>query len=119
MIVYPGTHKFGYLGDVGEISSKITGKFFNYCPDLNIGDILVMHSSLWHESKKNINKTDRIYLEIHIQELDEPSTKFKISGRIKKGLNIPFDKSKIFSNSRIQRIIKLKNKIKKLEGLQK
>ena len=74
-----------------------------------------MHSSLWHESGKNFNMKDRIYLEIHIQDANEPSTKFIIIGKNKKKIKIPFDKSKIFSNSRTQRIVRFKNKIKQLE----
>ena len=115
MIVYPFTHKFGYLGDAGEISNEVTKKFNKICPVLDVGDILIMHSSLWHESEKNYSKMNRIYLEIHIQNLEEPSTKYKITGKRKKNMNIPFEKEKIFSNSRVQRIIKLKNKIDRLE----
>ena len=115
MVVYPSTHKFGYLGDAGQISEKITKNFEKICPDLEIGDVLIMHSSLWHESDKNFNMKDRIYLEIHIQDANEPSTKFIITGKNKKITKIPFDKSKIFSNSRTQRIVHFKNKIKQLE----
>jgi len=115
MVVYPSTHKFGYLGDAGQISGKITKNFEKICPDLEIGDVLIMHSSLWHESGKNFNMKDRIYLEIHIQDANEPSTKFIITGKNKKKIKIPFDKSKIFSNSRTQRIVRFKNKIKQLE----
>ena len=115
MVVYPSTHKFGYLGDAGTISDKITKNFKKICPDLEIGDVLITHSSLWHESGKNFNMKDRIYLEIHIQDANEPSTKFIIIGKNKKKIKIPFDKSKIFSNSRTQRIVRFKKKIKQLE----
>ncbi len=114
MTVYPSTHKFGYLGDVGEISKKITKNFVKICPSLESGDVLIMHSSLWHESEKNYKKIDRIYLEVHIQDADEPSTKFVITGKRNNTIKIPFDKNKLFSNSRVQRIVKLKNKIKKI-----
>ena len=40
-----------------------------------------MHSALWHESDKNFIKSNRIYFEIHIQNIDEPSTKYPIIGR--------------------------------------
>jgi hypothetical protein len=115
LIVYPMTHKFGYLGDVGEISKKVTNKFVKYCPSLESGDVLIMHSSLWHESKKNFKKKERIYLEIHIQDSAEPFTKFTIIGKKKSSIGIEFNKNKIFSNSRTQRIIRLKNKLKKIE----
>ena len=115
LVVYPSTHKFGYLGDVGEISNKVTKKFLKICPDLECGDVLIMHSSLWHESNENFAKTDRIYFEVHIQDINEPSTNFKIIGKAKEKIKIPFRKDEIFSNSRVQRIINLNNKIKKLE----
>ena len=115
MAVYPSTHKFGYLGDAGGISRKITKNFIKICPDLEIGDVLIMHSSLWHESGKNFNKTDRVYLETHIQDANEPTTKFVIIGKNKNKIELPFDKSKIFSNSRVQRVVHWKNKVKQLE----
>jgi len=115
MVVYPSTHKFGYLGDAGGISSKITKNFIKICPDLVVGDVLIMHSSLWHESGKNFNMTDRVYLEAHIQDANESSTKFVIIGKNNNKIELPFDKSKIFSNSRVQRVVRWKNKVKQLE----
>ena len=110
MVVYPSTHKFGYLGDAGEISKRITKKFLKICPDLNSGDLLVMHSALWHESSKNLTKRNRIYLEIHIQEIDEPTTKYNILGISHKKLRPLSQKNNIFSNSRVNRIIQFKKK---------
>ncbi len=123
MIVYPLTHKFGYLGDAGEISKNITKKYFKICPDLKVGDVLIMHSALWHESNKNILKSNRIYFEIHIQDINDINTKYNIIGKRKKIFKLPFDKKNIFSNSRVTRIIKLKKRVinleKKLENLYK
>jgi len=76
------------LGDAGGISSKIT---------------------------KNFNMTDRVYLEAHIQDANESSTKFVIIGKNNNKIELPFDKSKIFSNSRVQRVVRWKNKVKQLE----
>ena len=115
MILYPSTHKFGYLGDTGEISKNITKKYLNICPDLKAGDILIMHSALWHESNKNFMKSDRIYLEIHIQNIDEPTTKYNVLGTRKKILKPLFLRNNIFSNSRVSRIINFKKKIRLLE----
>ena len=70
---------------------------------------------LWHESNKNLIKTDRIYLEIHIQNIDEPTTKYKILGKKNSKLKPLFNKNKIFSNSRVSRIISFKKKIRLLE----
>ena len=104
LILYPCTHKIGYLGDAGEISKNVTKKFVKIKTDLNIGDVLIMHSALWHESGVNKRKTDRIYLEIHIQNSEEPTTRYNILGKRKKILNLNLNYKKIFSNSRKQRI---------------
>ena len=74
-----------------------------------------MHSALWHESNENILKSDRIYLEIHIQNIDEPTTKYSILGTRNKLIKPLFQRSKIFSNSRVSRIINFKKKIRLLE----
>ena len=115
MVLYPSTHKFGYLGDAGEISKKVTKNYLKICPDLNAGDVLVMHSALWHESDKNFIRSNRIYLEIHIQDIDEPNTKYNILGTRNRILKPLFKKYNIFSNSRVSRIIKFKKKIHLLE----
>lgn len=115
LIVYPCTHKFGYLGDTGEISKKITTKLNKIKTDLKSGDVLIMHSALWHESHKNKNKLDRIYFEIHIQDANEPTTRYMIIGKNKKNIMIKFDRNKIFSNSRKQRIAKYKKQLLSLK----
>lgn len=116
MIVYPSTHKFGYLGDAGEISKNLTKNFINICPDLKAGDVLLMHSALWHKSNKNFIKKNRIYFEIHIQNINEPNTKYNIIGKRKKNITKLPNTDKIFSNSRISRIINFKKKIISLEN---
>ena len=115
MVVYPSTHKFGYLGDAGEISQTVTKNFLKVCPDLKAGDVLIMHSALWHESNKNFIKSNRIYFEIHIQNINDPTTKYNILGRRKKIFKPQFDFKNIFSNSRVTRIINFKKKIRSLE----
>lgn len=115
MVLYPSTHKFGYLGDAGEISKNVTKKFQKVCPDLKTGDILIMHSALWHESGKNFIKKNRIYFEIHIQNINDPNTKYSIIGKRKKTLRQLPSTNMIFSNSRVKRIINFKKKINLLE----
>ena len=74
-----------------------------------------MHSALWHESNKNILKSNRIYFEINIQNINDINTKYNIIGKRKKIFKLPFDKKNIFSNSRVTRIIKLKKRVINLE----
>ena len=61
-----GTHKFGHLGDAGEINrDAFNVKFPTATPELNPGDFAIMHSSLWHESGPNEAKLARMIGDIH------------------------------------------------------
>jgi ectoine hydroxylase-related dioxygenase (phytanoyl-CoA dioxygenase family) len=103
-----GTHKYGYLGDAGEINKDafdIQGPTIT--PELYPGDIAIMHSSLWHESGPNISKEDRILADIHYQPANDPTSKELLSGEWKTDFWYPIDDpTKYFINSRI---LKLKN----------
>lgn len=115
--LYPGSHKFGYLGDVGEISKKITKNMPVVKSDLKPGDILFMDSNIWHNSPKNKNLTNRVYLEVHIQNADEPTSEIIIAGRKKNEWKFFGDKKNLFSNSRASRIENLNKKIDKLKKI--
>jgi len=104
LIIFPGTHKFGYLGDAGEISeSLLPDNYPQISPNLSIGDILIMHSATWHKSPENTSREERVLLEVHIQHIDEPSTSIEICGIRKSNWRISSD-CKIFKNSRMQKI---------------
>lgn len=117
LILFPGTHRFGYLGDAGEINEGILPN--NYpCikTDLDPGDILVMHSATWHKSLESKNKKDRVYLEIHIQNIEDPSTVIEILGWRKSNWKLNISNDEIFNNSRVQKIKKMYLEI---EGLKR
>jgi len=78
--VYPGTHNYGYLGATGHIKDPLPANFPKIKPHLSPGDALIMHSALWHFSPQNISGKTRLYLEIHIQNLEDPTTRIKICG---------------------------------------
>lgn len=72
MIFYPGTHKYGYLGDAGELSEVNSSSWT--CPFLNQGDFVLMHSAMWHKSFHNRHGLDdRILADIIYQPADDPS----------------------------------------------
>jgi hypothetical protein len=104
-----GTHKFGHLGDAGEINrDAFNVKFPTATPELNPGDFAIMHSSLWHESGPNEAKIDRIIADIHYQPANDPTSKELLSGEWKTDFWYPMeDPTKYFITSRI---LKLKNK---------
>ena len=105
------------MGDTGEINEEILPN--NYpCieTDLDLGDILVMHSATWHKSSESKNKKDRVYLEIHIQNIEDPSTVIEILGRRKSNWKLNTLNNEIFSNSRTQKIKKMYKEIEDLKS---
>lgn len=115
--IFPGTHKYGYLGDVGEISKKITDKFLMLKTNLSDGDILFMNSNLWHNSYENSNLKDRIYLEVHIQNSFEPNTKYLVLGKSNNEWKISGDTKNLFTNSRTSRIKILNKHLSRLKKM--
>jgi hypothetical protein len=69
-----GTHKYGYLGDVGEINPAcVKTKHHVVCPALAPGDAVLMHSALWHDSGPNVCGVDRVLIDIIYQRADDPA----------------------------------------------
>ncbi len=114
LTLLPGTHHFGYLGDAGEINEKILPKNYpRITPNAEPGDILIMHSSTWHESPQSKNLKDRVYLEVHIQPLDEPTTRWEICGKRTSNWVLHANEDQIFKDSRTQRIRRMAAELKK------
>jgi len=83
LTLYPGTHKFGYLGDAGEINKDVLGDSWpSLTPTLLPGDFIVMNSSTWHESKPNISGLDRISTDFIYQSANDFSTKEVVRGDV-------------------------------------
>ncbi len=104
LVLYPGSKHFGYLGDAGEIMDILPGGYPKVETDVEPGDVLIMHSATWHESPENVLRTDRVYLEIHIQHIDEPTTKIHVCGERKSKWLLHLKEDEIFRNSRTQRL---------------
>lgn len=75
MRFYPGTHKFGYLGDAGELNPEVLGGNNRWhSPVLHPGDVLFMHSALWHASFPFMNgKPERVMADIIYMKADDPA----------------------------------------------
>ena len=114
--LYPGTHHFGYLGDVGEIKDVLPSGYPKMTPDLKAGDILIMHSAIWHQSFASISGEDRVYLEVHIQSIDEPTTNVEICGERRSPWRLHLKEDAIFIDSRTQRLRKLYKEIEHLKS---
>tara|TARA_B110001450_G_scaffold254683_1_gene280544 strand:+ start:1399 stop:2226 length:828 start_codon:yes stop_codon:yes gene_type:complete len=123
--LFPGTHKLGYLGDVGEINRAIIPSELPICsPELFPGDILIMHSATWHCSAINTAKTERIYIETHIISGNSPYCKNLIFGESTNESRADLDISKremdnFFVNSRSSRLKKAEIALSKLNSTTK
>ncbi|MDB4694602.1 phytanoyl-CoA dioxygenase family protein [Flavobacteriales bacterium] len=108
--VHLGTHQLGYLGDAGELNSNVLPEGLpTLQANLSPGDALIMHSAAWHESGRNNEGSDRVYLELHLVSSESPYSKgnicgFKQSSWSFNGTLINRDMNRLFTNSRSQRL---------------
>lgn len=112
---YPGTHNFGYLSDAGEIADLLPEGYPVIRTSLKAGDIFIMHSAIWHESSENTNLSNRVYLEVHLQSADEPTTKRVICGERKSDWKFEFSENEIFVSSRKTKLNSLYAQIQELK----
>jgi hypothetical protein len=112
---YPGTHNFGYLGDAGEIADLLPEGYPVICTDLKAGDLFIMHSAIWHESFENISRSNRVYLEVHLQSADEPTTNRVICGQRNSEWRFEVSESDIFVSSRKTKLTNLYAEIQALK----
>ena len=81
MIYYPGTFRFGYLGNAGEINRNILPSDWPVLhPALEVGDLALMHSMTWHESSAFHEGPDRILTDFIYQDANDPSTIEVVAG---------------------------------------
>jgi len=117
--LYPGTHKMGYLGDAGELDSKVLpSDLFAVCPELNMGDALLMNSNTWHFSEAYTEGQERLMLEAHIIDGQSPYANNPLSGSCNSEWKVemnPVNREEVsfFKNSRSQRIKQLQSELEK------
>jgi hypothetical protein len=111
----PGSHSFGYLGDAGAIRESILPIDLDLVtPNVRPGDVIIMNSYTWHKSDYNQTGEDRIYYDIHLNQWDDPSSKYQIKAGVKNKYEIDYDLEYIFDNSRLQRLNKYVDKYGKI-----
>ena len=116
LIFYPGTHKFGYLGDAGEIHPKWLHGFTAVLPELTQGDFVIMHSALWHESRPNLNGIDRIIADVHMQPADDPSGVELLQGEWKTPIRMsPEMRANPLMRSRASRLKELQDRVDSMQ----
>ncbi|HTH94757.1 MAG TPA: phytanoyl-CoA dioxygenase family protein [Rhodocyclaceae bacterium] len=108
MRFYVGSHKLGFLGDAGEINpDAFDVQWPVICPDLQPGDFVVMHSSLWHDSVENMSGINRILAATTFQPADDPTGKALIAGEWQTDVFYsPENCIRYFTNSRSLRNIR-------------
>lgn len=81
MYLYPGTHRFGYLGDAGSINPDILPEGWPaITPSLEAGDFLLMKSLTWHGSGPFIEGNERVMTDFIFQNASDPSTREVVKG---------------------------------------
>jgi hypothetical protein len=111
---YLGTHKYGYLGDAGEIDpDQFKEVWPQVTPELQPGDFAIMNSLLWHKSGINEAGIDRIVADIIYQPANDPSGKELVRGEWETDVFIQHSNLiNYFKNSRVKKIKALSEKIK-------
>jgi len=112
-----GTHKYGYLGDAGEINTdcKPDGCWISE-HEMKPGDVLFMHSACWHCSPPHMDGPDRILADIIYQPADDPSGKELLRGEWKTHDRISEEmREKLFVRSRSMRLKELQTKLDEYE----
>jgi ectoine hydroxylase-related dioxygenase (phytanoyl-CoA dioxygenase family) len=111
---YLGTHKYGYLGDAGEIDPEQFKEVWpQVTPELQPGDFAIMNSLLWHKSGINEVGVDRIVADIIYQPANDPSGKELVRGEWETDVFIQHSNLiNYFKNSRVKKIKALLEKVK-------
>lgn len=68
-----GSHKYGYLGDAGELNIDAVSTHKMGCPVLGPGDVVFMNSATWHFSEANSCGVDRVLADMIFCPNDDPA----------------------------------------------
>ncbi len=112
MSLYPGTHRFGFLGDAGEINDKVLPEDWPVvCPELEPGDFLFMHSATWHFSTEFISGPDRVMTDFIYQDSADPSTIATVRGQEfwSEGSFLTKQRDQLFNQSRSKKLAAISN----------
>lgn len=115
MTFYPGTHKYGYLGDAGAINPESFKESWpEYTPELEPGDFAIMNSLLWHTSGPNEAGIDRILADIIYQPANDPSSKELLRGAWQTDIFLDREKNgkEFFKWCRVSKIVELSEQAK-------
>ena len=81
MYLYPGTHRFGYLGDAGSINAEVPPSVWPVItPELEPGDFMLMRFLTWHGSGPFVSGDERVMTDFIYQPASDPSTREVVRG---------------------------------------
>lgn len=117
LIFHKGTHKLGYLSDAGELSHFMHPRFECVSPSVKAGDVVFMHSALWHESHPNPHGMMRVLADIHYCPADDAGAIALLRGKWQTPYHLTRkQKENMFVRSRVSRIRALEAEVKTLKG---
>jgi len=111
MYLYPGTHRFGYLGDAGSINPDILPAGWPVVtPELEPGDFMLMKSLTWHGSGPFKSGDERVMTDFIYQSASDPSTRELVRGESGwAGSFLTEKRQDIFSACRSSKLRQIKN----------
>ena len=105
---FPGTHNFGHIGDAGGINPSILPSDYPILTaEVNPGDLIIMHSGIWHQSPEYKDGEDRVYLEVATRSGNDPGARKILIGDDKREWILKVSVDDLFIDSREQRVKKL------------
>jgi hypothetical protein len=117
LVCYPGTHKFGYLGDIGEFNPAVMDPDWpKVCPSIEPGDIVMMHECAWHESPAHSQGPDRVLVQVTYQPANDPSGTALLRGCWRTDVRIAdISPDLFFKRSRASRLRDLQQEVDRLK----
>ena len=118
MVLYPGTHRLGYLGDAGELDRSVLAPDWpEVAPSLAPGDVALMHDCTWHSSPPRVSELERILVQITYQPADDPSTAVLLRGLRRNPIVLDgIDRERLFRRSRASRLRELQSQVNGTSG---
>jgi hypothetical protein len=116
MEFFPGTHHFGYLGDAGELDVlSLQPGWPVLSPSLDVGDVVVMHSAVWHRSSHNVAGQLRVLADMHFQPSSDPTGLAVVRGEWNTQYKAEHERiERAFVRSRVSRLVELEHQMKSL-----